>query len=162
MMRDPALLQRVERAIAADGLSAEAALARATASLHAELEGSPLPMARDKAADVLDIGHRLLRCLDPRVESRALHGEPTVLVASTLTPSELVRFAHRGPCAALTESCGPRSHTAILADLRYPARRSRRRPRWRKTSWCWSTQAVGCREPFPGLGRHLIAPPSPR
>jgi phosphoenolpyruvate-protein phosphotransferase len=115
MMRDPALLQRVERAIAAEGLSAEAALAQATASFHAELEASPLPMARDKAADVLDIGHRLLRCLDPRVESRALHGEPTVLVASTLTPSELVRFAHRGPCAALTESCGPRSHTAILA-----------------------------------------------
>jgi phosphotransferase system enzyme I (PtsI) len=72
-------------------------------------------MARDKAADVLDIGHRLLRCLDPRVESRAVHGEPTVLVAATLTPSELVRFAHRGPCAALTHSCGPKSHTAILA-----------------------------------------------
>ena len=115
MMRDPALLQRVERGIAASGLSAEAAVAQATAAFHAEFEASPLPMARDKAADVLDIGHRLLRCLDPRVESQALHGEPTVLVASMLTPSELVRFAHQGPCAALTESCGPKSHTAILA-----------------------------------------------
>ena len=115
MMRDPALLQRVERGIAADGLSAEAAVARATAAFHAEFEASPLPMARDKAADVLDIGHRLLRCLDPRVESQVVHGEPTVLVASMLTPSELVRFAHQGPCAALTESCGPKSHTAILA-----------------------------------------------
>ncbi len=115
MMRDPALLQRVERGIAADGLSAEAAVAQAAAAFHAEFEASPLPMARDKAADVLDIGHRLLRCLDPRVESQVVHGEPTVLVASMLTPSELVRFAHQGPCAALTESCGPKSHTAILA-----------------------------------------------
>lgn len=115
MMRDPALLKRVEGSIAEDGLSAEAAVAQATAAFHAEFEISPLPMARDKAADVLDIGHRLLRCLDPRVESQVLHGEPTVLVAATLTPSELVRFAHQGPCAALTESCGTKSHTAILA-----------------------------------------------
>jgi len=115
MMRDPALLQRVEQGVTANGLSAEAAVAQATAGFHAEFEASPLPMARDKAADVLDIGHRLLRCLDPRVESRVVHGEPTVLVASMLTPSELVRFANRGPCAALTEICGPKSHTAILA-----------------------------------------------
>jgi len=115
MMRDPVLLQRVERGIAAKGLSAEAAMAQATAAFHAEFEASPLPMARDKAADVLDIGHRLLRCLDPRVGSQVVHGEPTVLVAAALTPSELLRFAHQGPCAALTESCGPKSHTAILA-----------------------------------------------
>jgi phosphotransferase system enzyme I (PtsI) len=115
MMRDPVLFQRVERGITASGLSAEAAVARATAAFHAEFEASPLPMARDKAADVLDIGHRLLRCLDPRVESQVVHGERTVLVAAMLTPSELLRFAHQGPCAALTESCGPKSHTAILA-----------------------------------------------
>jgi phosphotransferase system enzyme I (PtsI) len=115
MMRDPVLLQRVERRIAAGGLSAEAAVARATAEFHAEFEANPMSMARDKAADILDIGHRLLRCLDPQVESHVVHGEPIVLVASTLTPSELLRFAHQGPCAALTESCGPKSHSAILA-----------------------------------------------
>jgi phosphotransferase system enzyme I (PtsI) len=105
----------VEKGIIEAGLSAEAAVASATTLLHAEFEGSPLAMVRDKAADVLDIGHRLLRCLDPQVEARAVHGEPRVLVAQALTPSELVRFAHRGPCAALTESCGPKSHVAILA-----------------------------------------------
>jgi phosphoenolpyruvate-protein phosphotransferase len=115
MMRDPVLLQQVERGIAANGLSAEAAVARAAAGFHAELEASPLSMARDKAADILDIGHRLLRCLDPRVESQVLHGEPTVLVTPMLTPSELLRFAHQGPCAVLTDTCGPKSHTAILA-----------------------------------------------
>jgi phosphotransferase system enzyme I (PtsI) len=115
MMRDPAVLERIERGIVSNQLSAEAAVAQATAVFHAEFEASPLSMARDKAADVLDIGHRLLRCLDPRVESRVVQGESSVLVASMLTPSELVRFAHQGPCAALTESCGPKSHTAILA-----------------------------------------------
>jgi phosphoenolpyruvate-protein phosphotransferase len=115
MMRDPALLRRIERGILEDALSAEAAVARATSTLHAEFEASALPMVRDKAPDVLDIGHRLVRCLDPEVESQALHGRPTVLAAETLTPSELLRFAHQGPCAALTTTCGLKSHTAILA-----------------------------------------------
>jgi len=115
MMRDPALLQRVERGILEHKISAEAAVAQATAALHTEFEASSLPMAWDKVSDVLDIGHRLLRCLNPGVESQAVHGEPTVLVASTLTPSELMRFAHQGPCAVLTKTCGPQSHTAILA-----------------------------------------------
>jgi phosphoenolpyruvate-protein phosphotransferase len=115
MMRDPVLLDRIEGAIAKENLSAEAAVARVTTALQVEFESSAMAMARDKVADVLDIGHRLLRCLDPRVESQVVQGEPTVLVAATLTPSELVRFAHRGPCAALTETCGDKSHAAILA-----------------------------------------------
>lgn len=115
MMRDPALRLRIEAAIRKDELSAEAAVAQTTSALHQEFESRAIAMVRDKAADVLDVGHRLLRCLDPRVESRILQGEPTVLVAATLTPSELVRFAHGGPCAALTQTCGDKSHAAILA-----------------------------------------------
>ncbi len=115
MMRDPVLMRRIEVSIEHEGLSAEAAVANAATALHEEFESSPTDMVRDKAPDVLDICHRLLLCLDPAVESESIAGEPTVLVASTLTPSELVRFAHRGPCAALTGTCGDRSHTAILA-----------------------------------------------
>lgn len=115
MMRDPTLLERLETAIFQERLSAEAAVAREVTALHAEFEASPVAMVRDKAADVLDVGHRLVRCLDVQVEGADTHGEPTVLVARTLTPSELVRWAHQGPCAALLEICSPKSHTAILA-----------------------------------------------
>jgi phosphoenolpyruvate-protein phosphotransferase len=115
MMRDPTLMEHIETAIFQEGLSAEAAVARAVIALHAQFEASPVAMVRDKAADVLDVGHRLVRCLDPRAEGADTHGEPTVLVARTLTPSELVHCAHQGPCAALLEICTPKSHTAILA-----------------------------------------------
>lgn len=115
MMRDPVLLDRIERAIVGKQLSAEAAVASVTTAFQLEFDSSAVAMVRDKVIDVFDIGHRLLRCLDPRVESRSVRGEPSVLIAAALTPSELVRFAHRGPCAALTETCGDKSHTAILA-----------------------------------------------
>ena len=115
MMRDPTLLERIERGILRDRLSSEAAVARAVTSLHAEFAANPVAMVRDKATDVLDVGHRLVRCLDPQVDRADFGGEPAVLVARTLTPSELVRYAHEGPCAALVETCGPKSHTAILA-----------------------------------------------
>jgi phosphoenolpyruvate-protein kinase (PTS system EI component) len=65
MMRDPALLARIESSIVQEESSAEAAVARVTIALHAEFGASRLAMVQDKAADVLDIGHRLLRCLDP-------------------------------------------------------------------------------------------------
>jgi len=115
MLMDRAFAQRIERAVADEGLSAEAAVARAASALHDELESSGVPMVRDKAADVLDVGRRLARCLDPRIESDALSEAPTVIVTTTLLPSELVRLVHRGPIAALVETCGPRSHVAILA-----------------------------------------------
>jgi phosphotransferase system enzyme I (PtsI) len=38
-----------------------------------------------------------------------------VLVANALTPSQLVAYARQGVAAAVTEVCGARSHTAILA-----------------------------------------------
>lgn len=115
MIRDPIFLQRIESAIRGEGDSAETAIAEATAEMHAEFDSSPIEMVRDKAPDILDIGRRLLRCLGAGEEGRATPLDHPVLVAATLTPSDLVRFAQLGPCGALTETCGEKSHTAILA-----------------------------------------------
>ena len=38
-----------------------------------------------------------------------------VIVASSVVPSQLVRYVHQGVVAIITESCGSKSHTAILA-----------------------------------------------
>ena len=114
MMDDPLLLEAIERGLVR-GLSAEAAVAEAVALLERELSASTSSMVRDRALDVLDIGHRLVRCLDPESVSPDAPRRATVLVAEALTPSELMHFVHRGPCAAVTRVCGAKSHTAILA-----------------------------------------------
>jgi len=115
LLSDPVLEERIQDRIRDASASAERALADVIDALYAEFTGHPSPMIQDKATDVLDVGHRWLRGLDPEVEGRVPGDEPTIVVAAALTPSELVAFAHHGRCAAVTQECGARSHVAILA-----------------------------------------------
>jgi phosphoenolpyruvate-protein phosphotransferase len=113
MLGDSKLLDRIEQEIRVNLQSAEAAVARATIEFHNALKASELPVIRDKAADVMDVGQRLVHCLDETATAEAPKAD--VLVASSIMPSQLVRAAHQGVVALITETCGAKSHTAILA-----------------------------------------------
>ena len=93
----------------------EAAVSRVTGDLRAAFLANPVPLVHDKAADILDIGRRLIHCLSASLHADVDLEQGTVIVAPSLTPSQLVRFAHHGIVAVVTETCGPKSHTAILA-----------------------------------------------
>jgi phosphoenolpyruvate-protein phosphotransferase len=113
LMSDPGLLGPMEAAIQAEGLSAEAAVAKVTFEIEEQFLSSTSSMLHDKAMDVIDIGQRLVRCLRGSDDVAAVEGK--VIIAESLTPSELVRAVHHGVVAVVTENCGPKSHTAILA-----------------------------------------------
>ncbi|HTI51687.1 MAG TPA: phosphoenolpyruvate--protein phosphotransferase [Planctomycetaceae bacterium] len=115
LLRDPQFIGRVEREIREQGQSAEAAVSRVVSDLYASFLASPVPLVQDKAADILDIGRRLVRCLTASSPFESEPDQGAVIVAPSLTPSQLVRYAHRGIAAVVTETCGPKSHTAILA-----------------------------------------------
>ena len=115
LLRDPKLISPMEQAILEQGLSAEAAVADVSNELYAAFQSNRAALLQDKAADILDIGRRLLNCLSETPHSEAELGADTVIVAAALTPSELVRFAHQGVVAIVAEFCGAKSHTAILA-----------------------------------------------
>ena len=93
--------------------SAEASVANVVADLRDTFMASPQPFIRDKAADILDIGRRLIQCLSNANDREALSSE--IVIAPSLMPSELVRLAHHGIAGVVTESCAMKSHTAILA-----------------------------------------------
>jgi len=113
MLTDGSLLDRLARRIQDHGLSAEAAVAQVVTELHDDFAASDHPVFHDRAADVLDIGRRLVECLQ---EADARTTRPgTIIVAPDVTPSEFVRFVHQGAVAFVTETCGNKSHTAILA-----------------------------------------------
>jgi phosphotransferase system enzyme I (PtsI) len=115
LLRDPQFVGRIEREIRDNGQSAEAAVSRVASSLYADFLASSVPLVQDKAADILDIGRRLVRCLSDAPQSEAEPDQGAVIVAPSLTPSQLVRYAHQGIVAVVTETCGSKSHTAILA-----------------------------------------------
>ena len=115
LLRDSKFIARIEAEIHENSKSAEAAVAFVVRGLFAAFRDDPTPLVQDKAADILDIGRRLVRCLSTGPRQEIEVGEAAVVIALSLTPSELVKFAHQGVAAIISETCGMKSHTAILA-----------------------------------------------
>jgi phosphoenolpyruvate-protein phosphotransferase len=115
LLRDRKFLGRIEQEVRNGGHSAESAVSRVASELRAAFLASPVPLVHDKASDILDIGRRLIRCLSATLQPELELEQGTVVVAPSLTPSQLVRYVHHGIVAVITETCGPKSHTAILA-----------------------------------------------
>ena len=114
-LRDSKFIGQIEQEIEGNGRSAEAGVAVVAGRFYSLFAENPAAFVRDKAADILDIGRRLIRCLSTPPEGQEDMYKDGVIVAREITPSELVRFAHQGVKAIITENCGPNSHTAILA-----------------------------------------------
>ncbi|MBC7821800.1 MAG: phosphoenolpyruvate--protein phosphotransferase, partial [Planctomycetaceae bacterium] len=113
MLSNPDFRQRVVSRIRDHGASAEAAVATVVAELQDTFKASPQPFIQDKAADILDIGRRVILCLANESDREAHSSQ--IVIAPSLMPSEFVRLAHQGIAGAVTESCSMKSHTAILA-----------------------------------------------
>lgn len=76
--------------------------------------GNPLLAAR--AADLRDVGQRVLGHIDPSLRSAAqtLPDAPCILVAADLSPSDTAALDTRRIIGIVTAQGGPTSHTAIL------------------------------------------------
>lgn len=70
-----------------------------------------------RASDMEDVGLRVLRQIDPSaVQTQTLSlGEPSILIADDLTPTETATLSRDRVLAIVTAVGGPTSHTAILA-----------------------------------------------
>lgn len=114
MLEDSAFSARVEAAIR-EGLSAEAGVQEAVEGLvrhFAEIEDDYF---RDRAADVQDIGQRVLRHLLGLEERRPKFGKGVILVANEIALSELTVMEQGGLSGLVLEAGGVTSHAAILA-----------------------------------------------
>jgi phosphotransferase system enzyme I (PtsI) len=111
LLDDPLLTGAAREAIDRGGLSAEQAVARVSAELVAQFQALKDATLRDRAADVEDLGRRLLANLageGPRSASG-------IVVARMLTPSEVSLLAAQGAQGVVTEEGGAAGHMAILA-----------------------------------------------
>jgi phosphoenolpyruvate-protein phosphotransferase len=116
MLDDPELLESVRTAILTEKINAEAAMSRAAegyAQMLAALEDEYL---RARAADVRDVGQRVLRALlgvaeSPTADLKA----PAIILADDLAPSDTVLLDKALVLGFCTAQGGATSHTAILA-----------------------------------------------
>ncbi len=111
---DVALLKKVEQLLLT-GLNAEACWMDAIESFALLLDGLPDLTLKARAADIRDVGRRVLsHLLDVPVFDFHLES-PMVIIASDLTPSQTANLNNHLVLAFCLEKGGPTSHTAILA-----------------------------------------------
>ena len=114
LLEDPDLADLAEGALR-QGKSAPFAWQQAFSAHAARLERLENPLLRERAADVRDVGHRLLGLLAGSVEARLVLPEHSVLVAEEITPSEMASLDRKMLAAICTTAGSPTSHVAILA-----------------------------------------------
>ncbi|MFZ5815957.1 MAG: phosphoenolpyruvate--protein phosphotransferase [Bacillota bacterium] len=113
MLQDPELRAMVEGAVGA-GKSADAAVSEAIEQFAAMLESLGDEYLRERAADVRDVGRRLLAALSGRTVGLQLT-RPAIVVARDLAPTDTLGLDRAMLLGIVTEQGGPTSHTSILA-----------------------------------------------
>lgn len=115
MLEDEDYCSSVSHIIHTQRVNAEYAVLRTSDSFSQMFSTMTDEYMQARAADVVDISNRLIRCLNGGNEESLLTQEPVILVAEDLTPSETVQLDKEKILAFLTLRGSENSHTAILA-----------------------------------------------
>lgn len=109
--------------IGEQNMNAEAALQETIAEIRAMFEQMDDEYMRERAADVSDVGNRLLAALQGRSINRfAALDKPSVIVAEDLAPSDTANINLELVKGFITEKGGITSHVSIMArSLGIPA-----------------------------------------
>jgi len=114
-LEDPALLEAVQSQIRA-GVNAEAALSDGIEKFATMLANVNDAYLRERAADVRDVGQRVLRALaGADANPLALLNTPALIIALDLSPSDTAQMNRAVTLGFATARGGMTSHTAILA-----------------------------------------------
>jgi len=114
MLQDEGFLSRIE-ALIRDGLSVEAALVQTVTEFVARFAELDDAYMQDRAADIKDIGQRVLRHLLGVSERDRPLAKGVVLVAADVSLSDLATVEQQDLKALVLASGGVTSHAAILA-----------------------------------------------
>ncbi len=123
LLDDPVMLTDVRRRIRDGRDSAEHALSQVMLDVIERFRKMEDPYTRERAADVRDVGRRILaRLLGSEREALGRVSRPVVLVARELDPSVAASLRRDQVLGFATDEGGSTSHTAILArSLGIPA-----------------------------------------
>lgn len=114
---DPAFMGEAFNAIKQQSVTAEKAVSDITESLYALFSEFDDEYTKERAADIRDVGERVLHNLTGAKVGINFNDIPanTILVAHDLKPSETAQIDREKVIGFITEIGGKTSHTAILA-----------------------------------------------
>ena len=114
-LQDPALVDKVKQRILTELVNAETAWAQAISAAAEEFRGLESQYMQARAADVEDVGQRVLHHL-LGIELPSLNlDQPSIVVAADLSPSETAQLDSAKVLGFCVELGGATSHSAILA-----------------------------------------------
>jgi len=123
MLEDPDYLEGIRNKINTEALGAEASVADETEKYAGRLEAMEDEYLRARAADIRDVGMRLVRIL-LQLAGSPTEGldQPAIILARDLTPSATISLDKSLVLGFCTARGGPTAHVAILArELGLPA-----------------------------------------
>lgn len=115
LLTDKSLHRKVDQALN-QGVNAEAAWSDSVEVFAAQLASLADPTLALRAADLRDVGQKVLNLLAGQPAEKNLQLEvPSIILAKDLSPSETVSLDKSKVLGFATAEGGPTSHTAILA-----------------------------------------------
>jgi phosphoenolpyruvate-protein phosphotransferase/dihydroxyacetone kinase phosphotransfer subunit len=114
-LQDPALVDAARQRIFDQKINAEAAWQGVVDEMVATYRALEDAYLQARAADVADVGQRVLRLLLGVTPAAFEPTEPSILVATDLTPSDTAQLDASRVLGICTELGGATSHSAILA-----------------------------------------------
>ncbi len=118
VLDDPALLEAAERAIVDDRENAAYAWKRSYQAVAEAYQSLADEYMRHRAADVEDIGYRVLEALGIRRNEISDLAQPGILVAEDLMPADVVNLSQASVLGVICLRGGKTSHAAILLRAR--------------------------------------------
>lgn len=115
MLEDGDFVEAIENMIRTQSVNAEFAVASIADNFHKMFSQMEDDYMRARAADVKDISERILSNLKGKQDDEKKIGEPSIILAMDLAPSETVTFDPKLVLGFVTKQGSVNSHTAILA-----------------------------------------------
>ncbi len=123
MLEDPLIKEKVTEKLSQTPLNIEWIFNEVIEEIAGKLQESEDSYFKDRAPDVISIGHKVLKNIFGKHEMEIPYmGKDPIVVAHTLSPPEMIYFFKKNVKAVVTEIGGKTSHVSIMArDLEIPA-----------------------------------------
>lgn len=122
MLNDPEFIPEIKSVVINEGINSEHAVFSVVEKYGAIFDSMEDPYLKERAADIRDVGDRIIANLMGRVTGLNDLREDSVIVAKDLTPSDTAQMDKDKVRGFLTDEGGKTSHSAIMArTLEIPA-----------------------------------------